>query len=136
MLDPRRVRGGRRRASDVRLTADAINQRLLTLQVTEPPPPRERSQTATLVAETLGRAIVQARTRAKLKQEDVALKLSLDRSAIARWEQGERIPTILHLIAFSDLVGVSVLDLLRTVEAALRQDPFTPSQEDNDAADD
>jgi ribosome-binding protein aMBF1 (putative translation factor) len=134
MINPHRVPGRRERSPDLRLKAEAINQRLRTFP--PEPPTRQRSPTAVVVANALASAIEQARTRARLTQDEVALKLNLDRSAITRWENGERIPTILHLIAFSELAHVSLVDLLRPVEAALRPDAVPTPQEDNDAADD
>lgn len=134
MLKPHRSSAGHERPPGVRLTADAINQRLQTFRSDEPP--RQRSATALIVAQTLGAVIEQARTQARLTQDEVAFRLHLDRSAIARWERGERIPTIVHLIAFGDLVNVSLVDLLRPVEVALRQQSFITTQEENDAADD
>lgn len=143
MLNPRRTIGGRGQPPGLRLTAEAINERLRTLPTD--PQPRQRPRTAIVVAQALGVAIESARLHTKLTQEDVAVALSLDRSAIARWELGERTPTVLHLLAFSDLVNVSVVDLLRPVELALRRyrvvealSPLTPIAlpEDTDAADD
>ena len=55
----------------------------------------------------------QLRKEAGLTQEQAAEKLSVTRSAIARWETDKGIPDITNLIAISDLYGVTLDELIK-----------------------
>ena len=55
----------------------------------------------------------QLRNEAGLTQEQAAEKLSVTRSAIARWETDKGIPDITNLIAISDLYGVTLDELIK-----------------------
>ena len=56
----------------------------------------------------------QMRIAAKLKQEDVADKLSTDRSTVAKWETGVAMPRADKLPAIAKLYGCSIEKLLAT----------------------
>lgn len=55
----------------------------------------------------------QLRNEAGLTQEQAAEKLSVTRSAIARWETDKGIPDITNLIAISDLYGVTLDEMIK-----------------------
>jgi transcriptional regulator with XRE-family HTH domain len=60
----------------------------------------------------LGEKIKKARKECGLSQEQLAEKLSLSRSAIAKWEAGNGLPDVDNLKALAQLLGVSVDYLL------------------------
>lgn len=47
-----------------------------------------------------------------LRQEDLALKLSVDRSTVAKWETGESMPRVDKLRILATILKCSVDDLL------------------------
>jgi len=55
--------------------------------------------------------LVRLRCHAGLSQEELAERLEVSRSTIAKWEAGNGMPKISNLIALSRLFGVSI-DLL------------------------
>ena len=57
---------------------------------------------------TLGEKIKDARIQNGLSQEELAVKLSVSRSAIAKWESDKGIPDITNLKAIAELFQVSV----------------------------
>lgn len=59
-----------------------------------------------------GEKIKAARTKAGLSQEQLAQKLGVSRSAVAKWETGKGIPDIENLKALAQLLNVSVDYLL------------------------
>ncbi|MBY4791620.1 helix-turn-helix domain-containing protein [Burkholderia multivorans] len=72
------------------------------------------------LAQSVGRAIAKRRAEAGYTQEEVAEKLGLGRSAVARVEQGIAIPTVVRLVELAELFGCRVDDLL--VEGSTRPD--------------
>lgn len=52
------------------------------------------------------------RTEKGLSQQQLAAKMLVDRSSIARWENGSRSPDILLMPRLADCLGVAVADLL------------------------
>lgn len=54
----------------------------------------------------LGGLIVQARTRAKLSQSELARRVGYDHSALSRFERGERMPSRRGLIRILDALGL------------------------------
>ena len=74
---------------------------------------------------TLGEKIRQTRKRCGLSQEQLADKLCVSRSAIAKWETGKGMPDVENLKILSRLLGVSVDSLLDDSEdirfAAIRE---------------
>lgn len=61
---------------------------------------------------TFGEKLKDARKSAGLSQEQFAEKLSVSRSAIAKWETDKGMPDITNLKAMSQLLGVSIDYLL------------------------
>lgn len=49
-----------------------------------------------------------------LRQEDLANKLSVDRSTITKWETGEAMPRVDKLIPLANILQCSVDDLLHS----------------------
>ena len=67
---------------------------------------------------TLGEKIRQARHCCGLSQEQLAEKMCVSRSAIAKWETDKGLPDVGNLKMLSRLLGVSVDHLLDEAEAA------------------
>ena len=61
---------------------------------------------------TFGEKLRDARKNAGLSQEQIAERLSVSRSAIAKWETDKGMPDITNLKAMSQLLGVSIDYLL------------------------
>lgn len=51
------------------------------------------------------------REQAKLTQEDIAYKLNIDRSAIAKWETGEAMPRADKLPQLAQILGCTIDEL-------------------------
>ena len=62
---------------------------------------------------TLGERIKEARKQCGLSQEQLAEKLAVSRSAVAKWETDKGIPDIANLIAISDEFGLSLDELIK-----------------------
>ena len=61
---------------------------------------------------TFGEKVKEARKEAGLSQEQLAEKLSVSRSAVAKWESGKGMPDVGNLKVMAQLLGVSVDYLL------------------------
>ena len=61
------------------------------------------------------------RTGAGLTQEQVAEKLGVTRSAIARWESGKGIPDISNLILISDYFNISLDEMIKGDDAVQKK---------------
>lgn len=61
---------------------------------------------------TLGEKLKEARKQAGLSQEQLAEKLGISRSAVAKWETDKGIPDVDNLKALSGLLSVSIDYLL------------------------
>ena len=61
---------------------------------------------------TLGEKLKKARKEAGLSQEQLAQKLSVSRSAVAKWESGKGMPDVNNLKVIAQLLDVSVDYLL------------------------
>lgn len=72
------------------------------------------------LARSVGRAIAHRRIRAGLTQEQVAERLGLALSSVARMEQGVSIPTVIRLVELAQLFDCGVDELI--VEASTRAD--------------
>ncbi len=57
---------------------------------------------------TLGEKIAEARKQMKLSQEQLAERLSVSRSAVAKWETAKGMPDIENFIGLSKVLGVSI----------------------------
>ena len=62
---------------------------------------------------TIGERIREERTKAGLSQEQLAGKLGVSRSAVAKWESGNGIPDIDNLITLSDMFSITIDELIR-----------------------
>jgi DNA-binding XRE family transcriptional regulator len=56
------------------------------------------------------------RERYKLTQEDLAQKLKIDRSSVAKWESGENSPRLKYLFAMSKIFQCKIEDLIQFEE--------------------
>lgn len=69
--------------------------------------------------------LVELRKAKNLHQDDVAAKLGIDKTAVSHWETGASRPDFEKVPALAELLGVSVLDLIRdepayaTIQAAM-----------------
>jgi DNA-binding transcriptional regulator YiaG len=109
-LDPSH---GRTTARIIRLTRDAIDRRLSA----ESASPAEVAPEVIMIDEAalmvaVGHQIRQRRTALGMSQHDLAVVLDCDRSAVCRWETGQRAPTLAHLIAIGRALGCTSADLL------------------------
>lgn len=62
---------------------------------------------------TIGERIKEERTKAGLSQEQLAGKLGVSRSAVAKWESENGIPDIDNLITLSDMFSITIDELVR-----------------------
>lgn len=80
---------------------------------------------------TAGEKIREARTRAGLSQEQLAQKLRVSRSAVAKWETGKGLPDVENLKALSQLLHVTIDQLLddseTTFDDLVMREPYTLS---------
>lgn len=60
--------------------------------------------------------LAQLRKKANLTQEDVAVALNTDRSAVAKWETGKAYPQINRLPQLSALYGCSIDELCKCLQ--------------------
>lgn len=68
------------------------------------------------VAEQFGRNLAYCRRRAKLSQEELAVRASLHRTAVGMLERGERLPRIDTLVKLAGSLEVDVGELLGGLE--------------------
>lgn len=61
---------------------------------------------------TLGETLKETRKQASLSQEQLAEKLGVSRSAVAKWETGNGIPDVDNLKVIAQLLNVSIDYLL------------------------
>ncbi len=71
---------------------------------------------------SLGQFISQRRKRMYLTQEELASRLNVSKSAIAKWETDGGLPDRDNLRKLSEVMGVSVDDLHRVIDSANYQD--------------
>lgn len=69
----------------------------------------------------LSEKLKELRTGAGLTQEQVAEKLGVTRSAIARWESGKGIPDISNLILISDYFNISLDEMIKGDDAVQKK---------------
>lgn len=53
------------------------------------------------------------RNEVKLKQEDIARALDIDRSTVAKWETGRSLPRAERLVKLAKVLGCSIDELMR-----------------------
>lgn len=64
------------------------------------------------MSEGISQNLRQLRQKAGLTQEQLAVKMYVDRSTIARWEKGYRIPDLIQLQRLAACLGVPVAELI------------------------
>ena len=62
---------------------------------------------------TLGEQIKTRREAALITQQELAEAVGVDRSLIARYETGMRIPPLMHAVGIAKVLGTTVDELLR-----------------------
>lgn len=72
--------------------------------------------------DALCQALVDARIRAGLGQEDLAVKLKRHQSLVARIETGQRRVDVVELVVLARAIGFDPIELLALVEAATEPD--------------
>ncbi|MGN0518676.1 MAG: helix-turn-helix domain-containing protein [Acutalibacteraceae bacterium] len=80
---------------------------------------------------TLGEKLKEARKQAGLSQEQLSEKLSVSRSAVAKWETDNGIPDVDNLKALSKLLNVSVdylLDDSEIIDELVMREPYNLSE--------
>ena len=70
----------------------------------------------------LCRALVDARIKAGLGQDELAKKLKCHQSLVARLESGQRRIDVVELIVLARAIGFNASDILEVVEAATEPD--------------
>ena len=76
---------------------------------------------------TLGEKLKDARKQASLSQEQLAEKLGVSRSAVAKWETGNGIPDVGNLKVIAQLLDVSIdylLDDSEGMEVLVLREPY------------
>ena len=79
---------------------------------------------------TLGEKIKEARKQCGLSQEQLAEKLAVSRSAVAKWETDKGIPDVENLKALAQLLNVSVdylLDDGEVIDEVAMREPYNLS---------
>lgn len=72
--------------------------------------------------EALREALIAARKRAGLTQEQLAKRLKQHQSFVARVESGERRIDVVELVVLARAIGVNAIDLLAATDAATESD--------------
>ena len=91
----------------VRLTGAAIDRRLA-----EKKRPRPMTAAEAALARAVGEEIGRRREGLGLNQTELASRVGCDRSAVSRWEAGERLPSLAHLVALGRAFGCGARALL------------------------
>jgi transcriptional regulator with XRE-family HTH domain len=78
----------------------------------------ERAKRMTL-AESFGKVLREARVRAKLSQEALALKADLDRTYVSLLERGLRQPSLATMLTLAGALGIRLTSLVGRVEDAV-----------------
>lgn len=68
------------------------------------------------VKRSLGEALKELRTKAKMTQEFVAETIGVSRQAVSKWESGENDPSTSNLIALAKLYGTTVEEILQSIK--------------------
>lgn len=71
------------------------------------------------IAKAFGVALRQARVRAGLSQEALALKAEVDRTFVSRSERGERQPALATVFLLAKALEVAPSELVRATQGAL-----------------
>lgn len=73
------------------------------------------------IAKAFGVALRQARLRAGLAQEALALKAEVDRTFVSRAERGERQPALTTVFLLAKALDVPAAELVEAAQVALRK---------------
>ena len=79
---------------------------------------------------TLGEKLKEARKQAGLSQEELAIKIGVSRSAIAKWESNNGLPDIDNLKIISKLLNVSIDYLVNdneSIDEFIMKEPYNLS---------
>lgn len=68
---------------------------------------------------SFGLVVKKLRQEQKLSQESLAIAANLDRSFLSQLETGHKQPSLLTIFQLAQALGVSVADLMKSVEAAM-----------------
>lgn len=68
---------------------------------------------------SFGLVVKKLRQEQKLSQESLAIAANLDRSFLSQLETGRKQPSLLTIFQLAQALGVSVADLMKSVEAAM-----------------
>jgi transcriptional regulator with XRE-family HTH domain len=68
------------------------------------------------IARQFGRNLAEARGWIGMSQSQLARKIGIQQSQVARLENGERHPSLDRIVALAEAVGVQVRDLLYEIE--------------------
>lgn len=71
------------------------------------------------IAKAFGFALREARQRAGLSQEALALKADVDRTFVSRAERGERQPALTTVFLLAKAMGIEPFELVRATQTAL-----------------
>jgi transcriptional regulator with XRE-family HTH domain len=71
----------------------------------------------------LGRVLVAARERAKLKQSDVVARLGMPASYLSKIENGTRRLDVVELVRIAEAMGIDPAEVVRDLVEALRTTP-------------
>ncbi len=71
-----------------------------------------------ILQDCFGDVLREARLRASLSQEALAMECELDRTFISMLERGQRQPSLSTIFALSDALGIRPSTLLKKVETA------------------
>jgi transcriptional regulator with XRE-family HTH domain len=68
---------------------------------------------------SFGLVVKKLRQGQKMSQESLAIAANLDRSFLSQLETGRKQPSLLTIFQLAQALGVSVADLMKSVEAAM-----------------
>lgn len=72
------------------------------------------------IAKAFGVALRQARSRAGISQEELALRAEVDRTFVSRAERGERQPALTTVFLLAKALDVGANDLVKATQDALK----------------
>lgn len=57
---------------------------------------------------TLRKALIDARARRSMSQQEIALKMGVTRQTVSHWETGAAVPAADHLFSWAGLLGIRI----------------------------
>ncbi len=97
-----------RRLEGVVLTATGIDRRLREMA----PLPRTMDRDEATLARAIGAEVARRREEQGWSQTELAAAVRCDRSAVSRWEEGRRLPSLPHLVTLGRVLGCGARTLL------------------------